>query len=189
MLPSRKSAFRAGFWPDCNRENTEIGPPAGPAGGPISVLSRKQSGQNPARKADLRPGSTIVQHRVTNRDLKRPGPSADADSVRLWSVHVRLAYLRSFRHFQFKFLGARPGHGHDMALKSFYSLLRNNASGPEIGLPGRILAGLLPGRHRNRPSGRPSAGRRADLGGFAVAVRPKSGPEGRFTARKHYCVT
>ena len=70
-----------------------------------------------------------------------------------------------------------------------YSMLRNNASGPEIGLPGRILAGLLPEKHRNRPSGRPSAGRRADFGAFPVAVRPQSGPEGRFTARKHYCVT
>ncbi len=41
-LPGRKSAFRAGFWPDCYREGTEIGPAAGrgPAGGPISVLSR-----------------------------------------------------------------------------------------------------------------------------------------------------
>ncbi len=28
-----------------------------------------------------------------------------------------------------------------------YSVLRNSASGPEIGLPGRILAGLLPGKH------------------------------------------
>ncbi len=35
-----------------------------------------------------------------------------------------------------------------------YSMLRNSASGPEIGLPGRILAGLLPGKNRNRPSGR-----------------------------------
>jgi hypothetical protein len=32
VLPGRKSAFRAGFWPDCYRENTEIGPPAGRAG-------------------------------------------------------------------------------------------------------------------------------------------------------------
>ncbi len=42
VLPGRKSAFRAGFWPDCYRERTEIGPPAGgrPAGGRISVLSR-----------------------------------------------------------------------------------------------------------------------------------------------------
>ncbi len=42
VLPGRKSAFRAGFWPDCYREKTEIGPPAGlrPAGGPMSVLSR-----------------------------------------------------------------------------------------------------------------------------------------------------
>ena len=42
VFPGRKSAFRAGFWPDCYRASTEIGPPAGlrPAGGPISVLSR-----------------------------------------------------------------------------------------------------------------------------------------------------
>ncbi len=42
MLPGRKSAFRAGFWPSCYRESTAIGPPAGrrPAGGPISRLSR-----------------------------------------------------------------------------------------------------------------------------------------------------
>ncbi len=70
-----------------------------------------------------------------------------------------------------------------------YSMLRSNASGPEIGLPGRILAGLLPGKHRNRPSGRPKAVRRADVGAFPVAVRPKSGPEDGFLARKHYCIT
>ncbi len=42
VLPGRKSAVRARFWPDCYRESTDIGPPAGrrPAGGPISVLSR-----------------------------------------------------------------------------------------------------------------------------------------------------
>ncbi len=45
-----------------------------------------------------------------------------------------------------------------------YSMLCNSASGPEIRLPGQILAGLLPGKHPNRPSG-------------------------RFPARKHYCVT
>ncbi len=28
-----------------------------------------------------------------------------------------------------------------------YSMLRDSASGPEIGLPGQILAGLLPGKH------------------------------------------
>ncbi len=70
-----------------------------------------------------------------------------------------------------------------------YSMLRNGASGPEIGLPGTILAGMLPGKHRNRPFGRPSAGRRADFGAFPVAVRPKSAPEARFPARKQYCVT
>jgi hypothetical protein len=41
-----------------------------------------------------------------------------------------------------------------------YPMLRNSVSGPEIGLPGRILAGLLPGEHRHRPSGRPSDGQK-----------------------------
>jgi hypothetical protein len=49
-------------------------------------------------------------------------------------------------------------------------MLRNSASEPEISLPGRILAGLLPGKNRNRPSGRP---KRANFGAFPVAVRPK----------------
>ncbi len=62
VLPGHKSAFRAGFWLDCCRKRTEIGPPAGlrPAGRPISVLSRQLSCQNLARNADLRPGSTIA---------------------------------------------------------------------------------------------------------------------------------
>jgi hypothetical protein len=42
-------------------------------------------------------------------------------------------------------------------------MLRNNVFRPELGLPGRILAGLLPGMHLHRPSGRPSAGRGADF--------------------------
>ncbi len=70
-----------------------------------------------------------------------------------------------------------------------YPKKRNSASVPEVGLPGRILAGPLPGKHRNRPSGRRKAGRRADFGTFPVAVRPKIRPECRFAARKRYCVT
>jgi hypothetical protein len=35
---------------------------------------------------------------------------------------------------------------HKVALRT-YSMLRNSGSGPEIGLPGQILAGLLPGHH------------------------------------------
>ncbi len=72
---------------------------------------------------------------------------------------------------------------------TLYFLLRNNASGPEISLPGRILAALPSGKHRNRPSGRPKAGRRAYFGISPVAARPKSSPEGGFPARMHYCVT
>ncbi len=65
-------------------------------------------------------------------------------------------------------------------------MLRNSASGPEVVPPGYILAGLLQGERRNRPSGRPKAG---TFSVFPVAVRPKSGPEGRCPARKHYYVT
>ncbi len=57
VLPGHKSAFWARFWPDCYRESTKIGPPAGrgPAGEPNSVIYWKQSGPNPARRADLQP--------------------------------------------------------------------------------------------------------------------------------------
>jgi hypothetical protein len=71
----------------------------------------------------------------------------------------------------------RNGPGRD-SVKRGYSMLLNSASGPQIGLPGRILAGLLPVKYRNRPSGQPRAGRRGDVGAFPVAVRqPISGPE------------
>jgi hypothetical protein len=39
----------------------------------------------------------------------------------------------------------RRKYGKGFDTETFYSMLRNGASGPEIGLPGRILAGLLPG--------------------------------------------
>jgi hypothetical protein len=35
------------------------------------------------------------------------------------------------------------GLGPGLAARIFYFILRNIASGPEIGLPGRVLAGLL----------------------------------------------
>ena len=69
-----------------------------------------------------------------------------------------------------------------------YCMLRNSVSGLEIGVPSRILAGLPPGKDRNRLSGRPKAGPRADFGAFPVAVRRKSGPEIRFPGRTHYPV-
>ena len=40
VLPGRKSAFRAGFWPECYRESTEIGPPAGRRGRTLVNLAR-----------------------------------------------------------------------------------------------------------------------------------------------------
>ncbi len=83
---------------------------------------------------------------------------------------------------------ARRGAG-NLRVNYWYSKVCNSLSGPEIGLLGRILAGLLPGKHRHPPSGRPKAGRRADFCISPVAVRPKNGPEARFPTRKHYCVT
>ncbi len=47
-----------------------------------------------------------------------------------------------------------------------YPRLRNNASGPEIGLPDQISTGFYLGDPQNRTSGRPSAGRRADFEAF-----------------------
>ncbi len=52
--------------------------------------------------------------------------------------------------------------------KASYPMLHNSASGPDIGLPGRNPA---------------------DVEAFPTRIRPKSGPEDRSLARKHYCVT
>ncbi len=53
--PSQESGFRVGFRPDSSREDFQIGTP-----GPMLRISRLESGRNPARKADLRPGSIIA---------------------------------------------------------------------------------------------------------------------------------
>ncbi len=48
------------------------------------------------------------------------------------------------------------GNANNSPTYNIYSMLRNSASGPLIGLPGRILHGLLPGKHRIlRPAGGP----------------------------------
>ncbi len=58
-----------------------------------------------------------------------------------------------------------------------YRLLRNRASGPDVGW---ILVG-------NASNGRPSTGRTSNA--FPIGIRPKSGPEARVPARKHYGIT
>ncbi len=74
VLPGRKSGFRTGFWPDCYRASTDISPPAGlPPAGPIAVLSREQSGQNPARKHDCITLSTYIADGPKPRPNKVPG--------------------------------------------------------------------------------------------------------------------
>ena len=46
----------------------------------------------------------------------------------------------------------------------------------KIGIPGRISAGLLSEKDRDRSSGRPRAGGRVDFDAFPVAVRPGANP-------------
>ncbi len=52
-----------------------------------------------------------------------------------------------------------------------------------------MSAGLQLGKLQNRPSGLPPAGRRADFDVSPIRIRPKSAPEGRLPALKHYCIT
>ncbi len=70
-----------------------------------------------------------------------------------------------------------------------YPMLRNRASGKEISIPCRISVGFSSGKPQNRSSGRLSAGRRTDSVAFPTRIRPKSSPEARLPARRHYCVT
>ena len=55
-------------------------------------------------------------------------------------------------------------------------LMSKNCWG-KIALPDLILVENLPGKHYNRSSGRPKAGRRSDFGAYPAEVQPKSGPE------------
>ncbi len=70
-----------------------------------------------------------------------------------------------------------------------HPMLHNIVSRPEIGLPDRTSARFESGKHKNRTSGRPSAGRRADFEAFPIRIRPKSGLEDRLPARKQYRIT
>ncbi len=64
----------------------------------------------------------------------------------------------------------------------------NSASGPEIWLPAQFSAGVLSGKPQHRPSGRTSAGRKAEFEAFPTTIQPTSGPEARVPARKQYCI-
>ncbi len=74
----------------------------------------------------------------------------------------------------------RPMGPHSLS----YFMLRNSASGPVIGLPGRITAGFQSGDPQNRPSGRPKAGEpilrfsRLESGRNTspIRIRPKYNP-------------
>jgi hypothetical protein len=66
MLPNGVSEPEQGFWAelrlDSNLETIDFDPPAGPrpAGEPALMLSRLESGRDPARKLGFRPGCIIA---------------------------------------------------------------------------------------------------------------------------------
>jgi hypothetical protein len=68
-------------------------------------------------------------------------------------------------------------------------MLGNSASGPEIGLPGLILAGLPPGKNRNRPFGGQEGRCRCFPGSSPAKIRPGRpiyGPEALLCNIDHY---
>ncbi len=161
MPPGRRSAFRAGIWPDRHRESTEIGRPAGRRAdfGAVPVAVRPKSGPE---------GRFTVRKRycVTHSNLRTP-PTSKSDACSIEPVrprNVRNWYTRAFR-YTLCYAIVRPG--------------RKSA----------FRAGCWPDRHRESTEIGRAAGRRADFGAVPMAVRPKSSPEDRFTVRKRYCVT
>ncbi len=74
---------------------------------------------------------------------------------------------------------AQPGHG---CVRKWMSGVRVQARigplrlgpGPDIGLPGRISAGVYSGKPQNLPSGLSSANRRAYFDAFPTRIWPKS---------------
>ncbi len=57
--------------------------------------------------------------------------------------------------------------------RRIYSMLRNSASGQEIGLPGRISAGFQSGKLPNQPFHWPKGSRRAEFDAFPTKIRQK----------------
>ncbi len=157
----------------------------------------KQFGPRSAEIGPLRAGVGPRRAGIGPLRAPRAGPcprqfgpqTIRAPKGRNWALRLRdiLGFRRVCRP-----IGSRTGRPLQHLLggdRGWYSMLRNSASGPEIGLPGRSLAGLQPGRHRNRPSSRPSAGQRADFEALPIRIRSESGPKDRFPARKRHCVT
>ncbi len=123
------------------RESIEISFPAGrmPAGIPFSIFSRQQCGPIPARSSDFLPGSIIAQHKVT-----KSVPWDPFHSLSQWSSCFFSNGSRGLLH---KYCNLEKDCW--AGAQTIYFVLRNRAHGPEIGLPGRILAGVLPRNHRN----------------------------------------
>ncbi len=142
-VPCWKPGFRAGLRPDSSLEHVKICPPPDlrPAGGPVLMFSRLESGRNPARKSDFRPGSTIAQRRVQKLSpAARDIPPSDAQGDRTGGV-VGL-------------------YGVSWPIKTLYNLIEtlsklwpDGGRGFFIGLPGPAGKGFLlrsghPGRAR-----------------------------------------
>ncbi len=89
-------------------------------------------------------------------------------------------------------LGLDPGP--DLLFKGFYFAWRGSLRTTlryAIMFPGRKSGsrdGFRPDSNRESVKIGPLAGRRADFYVFQIGIRPKSGPEAQFPARRHYCL-
>ncbi len=118
VLPGRNPAFRAGFRPESSREGFKIGLPAGREADfdvfPIRIRPKSCPGARfPARR----------QYILRNRGYTR-----NTHGARVYPVTLE----PQSPGWQ------QPGRG----LPGILYMLRNGASGPETGLPGRISAGF-----------------------------------------------
>ncbi len=159
VLPGRKSAFRVGFCPDCYREGTEIGPPAGlrPAGGrsrcfPVAVRPGRPISGPEARLRKLEYWSFFENC----RGPKSSKPPIDncTQGLNLQCVANRSGLL---------------GRGREL-------FLGLESSGRKSG----FRDGFLPDSSRENLSIGPPADRRPagePILSFSRGVRPRSGPE------------
>ena len=113
----------------------------------------------PGRKSGFRAGFKPD----SNRESVKIGPPAGRRPAGL--PMLRLSLLESGRN-----PARKPSENKRNPAMTFVTIAVmpyfrscNKASGPEIGLPGRISAGFYSEKHQNRASGRPKAGRRAEF--------------------------
>ncbi len=134
-------------------------------------------------------GSKSFTKPAPNRPQTIPtGPRTTSNCSHMSCSHIHGPPVTAAREDRRPFIISVPKASIQGPGEGLYLLLRNSAFGQEIWLPARISAGFKLEKFQNRPSGRPKAGRRADFEAFPISIRPRTGPEARFPARKHYWI-